>query len=172
MTDAVAVRGSKAADIPAMLELIFTHGVNQWNFLPEAEVRMHLDGIASGKTQAVIAEFDGGLVGFVTFLAQHSLPGVEAVKPGSLHAYVCEAVVHREHAGKGIGSQLLRAATAALMAQGFNDIYIERHEENLASAGMMRKAGFIEIDCFDDPERRASGSRRTTVCRFVADGRQ
>ena len=86
---------------------------------------------------------------------------------GYPHGYVCEAVVHRAHAGKGLGSKLLREAVAELCRQGLKEIYIERHEENRASAGMMRKAGFTEVATFDDPQRRSSGSRRTTVCRII-----
>ncbi|HLD65736.1 MAG TPA: GNAT family N-acetyltransferase, partial [Pseudomonas sp.] len=61
-------------------------------------------------------------------------------------------------------SALLQAAVAALASQGIRDIYIERHEQNPGSAGMMRKAGFVERSTFDDPQRRAGGSRRTTLC--------
>jgi hypothetical protein len=50
--------------------------------------------------------------------------------------------------------------------QGFVEVFIERHEENPGSAGMMSKAGFVEIDTCHDPARRALGSRRTTVCRL------
>ena len=88
---------------------------------------------------------------------------------GYPHGYVGEAVVHREHAGKGLGSRLLKEVLAALAGEDCKEIYIERHEENLASAGMMRKAGFTEVATFDDPQRRSSGSRRTTVCRIILE---
>jgi hypothetical protein len=42
-------------------------------------------------------------------------------------------------------------------------LLIDRHEENLASAGMMRKAGFTELRTFVDLQRRDYGSRKTTV---------
>ncbi len=60
---------------------------------------------------------------------------------------------------------LLKQALALLAAQGVYTVYIDRHEENAASAGMMRKAGFVEIDTFAEPARRPHGSGRTTVCR-------
>jgi L-amino acid N-acyltransferase YncA len=53
-----------------------------------------------------------------------------------------------------------------LAAQGLKDVYIDRHEENAASAGMMRKGGFVEVDTFAEPARRPHGSGRTTVCRL------
>lgn len=168
MEGQMTVRLAEAADIPAMKVFIFEHGSNQWNYLPEAEVGMHLAGIAEGKVQAVVAEASGKLAGFVTFMRAQSMARYRPQDSvAHQHGYICEAVVHRECAGKGWGSTLLRAAIEELGRQGFKEIYIERHEENQASAGMMRKAGFVEIDTFDDPERRSSGSRRTTVCRLI-----
>jgi ribosomal protein S18 acetylase RimI-like enzyme len=164
----ISIRSAHSADVPAMLPFIFEHGKNQWNYLPEADVGEHLAGIAGGKIQAVIAVIDGVMVGFVTFMSSRAQAHYrEPEQRGFPHGYICEVVVHRAHVGKGIGACLLKAATIRLAEQGFTELYIERHEENIASAGMMRKAGFVEIDCFDDPARRESGSRRTTVCRLI-----
>ena len=164
----IMVRPAMAADILAMKAFIFEHGTNLWNYLPEADVSMHLADIAQGRVQAVLAEEEGRLAGFVTFMVARSMERYQAQdRIACAHGYVCEAVVHRERAGKGLGSRLLRAAVEELRRQGFSEIYIERHEENQASAGMMRKAGFVEIDTFHDPERRSSGSRRTAVCRLI-----
>ena len=161
-------RSAEAGDIEAMQAFIFEHGQNAWNFLPPDDVAAHLGAIASGQTRAVLAESDGQLIGFVTFMIARSMVRYQSREHiGYPHGYVCEAVVHRAHAGKGLGSRLLAEAVAQLGAEGFKEIYIERHEENLASAGMMRKAGFTEVASFDDPGRRSSGSRRTTVCRIV-----
>lgn len=79
-------------------------------------------------------------------------------------AYICEAVVHPAAAGQGLGSALLEAVLAQLADEGIEDVYIDRHEENLASAGMMRKAGFVELETYADPARRPNGSGRSTVC--------
>lgn len=163
------IRFARDDDIGAMRALIFEHGANQWNFLPEEEVTVHIAAIASGKTEAVLAEVDGVLAGFVTFLQSRAMARYQPqAQKGFQHGYICEAVVHRQFAGKGLGSALLQEAVRHLLERGMSEIYIERHEENLASAGMMRKAGFREVDTFDDPTRRASGSRRTTVCRIMA----
>jgi ribosomal protein S18 acetylase RimI-like enzyme len=171
MMENIRVREAHAGDVEDMTAFIFMHGPNQWNHLPEEDVGAHIAAIADGKTGAVLAEIEGRLAGFVTFTASRSMTRYQSRENiGHRHGYVCEAVVHRDHAGKGIGAQLLRRVVAALAANGHTEIYIERHEENLASAGMMRKAGFIEIDTFDDPVRRTSGSRRTTVCRLMTKG--
>ena len=82
--------------------------------------------------------------------------------------HVGEAVVHRAHRGRGLGSRLLTAAVERMRAMGLREIYIERHEDNEGSAGMMRKAGFEVIDVYDDPRRRVVGSGRTSVSRLLA----
>ncbi len=170
MKDEIITRSATADDIAAMLAFIFEHGANQWNFLPADDVAAHLGAIADGRTQAVLAESAGILLGFVTFMVTRTMARYQSREYlGYPHGYVCEAVVHREHAGRGLGSRLLKEVIARLAAQGRKEIYIERHEENLASAGMMRKAGFTEVATFDDPQRRSSGSRRTTVCRLILD---
>jgi ribosomal protein S18 acetylase RimI-like enzyme len=65
-----------------------------------------------------------------------------------------------------LGTRLLRQALAEFSAKGAQVVFIDRHEENLASAGMMRRAGFVEFDTYADLRRRPHGSGRTTVCRF------
>jgi ribosomal protein S18 acetylase RimI-like enzyme len=70
-----------------------------------------------------------------------------------------------------LGTRLLRETLSALRQMGAQAVFIDRHEENRASAGMMRRAGFVEIETFAEPWRRPHGSGRTTVCRFsFADG--
>lgn len=160
-------RAASAADIDALCALIFEHGANPWNHLPRAEVLAHLHDIGDGSTRAVLAEEQGRLLGFVshvstTWFHAHQPLGRE----DDAHAYICEAVIHRDMAGRGLGSALLRQVVASIRAEGILDIYIDRHEENAASAGMMRKAGFVEISTYDDAERRPNGSRRTTLCRW------
>lgn len=156
-----------AQHVDALAELIFTHGPNVWNWLPEDGVRAHLQDIAQGRAHALLALEDGVLLGAVTFCRTH---GFERYQPqeraGAEHGYVCEAVVRQDQAGRGLGAQLLRAAVQTMQAWGLQEVYIDRHEENAASAGMMRKAGFVEIDTFAEPSRRPHGSGRTTVCRL------
>lgn len=165
------IRRAQAQDIAGLCALIFAHGPNPWNHLPEAEVRVHLQGIADGSVQAVLAERggqrDGELLGFVSYQLSRYFQRYQPVaRSASEHGYICEAVVHRDMAGQGLGSRLLRQAVGKLAEQGIVDIYIDRHEQNAASAGMMRKAGFVEIETYADPARRPHGSGRTTVCRL------
>ncbi len=161
------IRAASAADIAAMQSLIFEHGKNEWNYLPEDKIKNHLGQLAGGAIEAVLAEESGAIIGFATFHpSTHFNRFRSAVLSQTPHGYIHEVVVHRGHAGKGLGTSLLREAVKQMQERGFGEIYIDRHEENLASAGMMRKAGFTEIDTFEDPEHRSSGSRRTTVCRI------
>lgn len=161
----IRIRQAQPADIDALCELLLEHGPNPWNYLPEAEVRAHLQAIDTGETLAVLAEDGRGLLGFVSYRLTHDFASHQPDRRRqSLHAYICEAVVHRGCAGQGLGSRLLQEAIERLVATGAQDIYIDRHEENAASAGMMRKAGFTELLSYDDPERRNHGSRRSTLC--------
>lgn len=170
MATKLTMREARADDVPGMTAFILEHGPNQWNYLPEEEVASHIAAIAGGKICAVIAEDDAQLIGFVTFMTSRSMYRYQPrERLGYPHGYVGEAVVQRDYAGQGIGTRLLQEAVARLGAQGHREVYIERHEENRASAGMMRKAGFVEVATHDDPQRRSFGSRRTTVCRFVFD---
>ncbi len=171
LNNAFAIRLATADDIPALCDLILAHGPNPWNHLPPDEVRAHLRGIADASVGAILAEGEGSLAGFVSFyLSQDIQVHQQAGRQDQLQGYVCEAVVHRDLAGRGLGTRLLLAAMEKLAALGTVDIYIQRHEENLASAGMMRKAGFREVSTFDDPARRPNGSRRTTLCHWSSGG--
>jgi GNAT superfamily N-acetyltransferase len=154
-------------DLPALRALIFDDGANIWNYLPEVGIGEHLEDIAQGRAYGVLALEEGQLIGAVTFGLSsdfdHYLP--EQAR-GTPQGYVSEAVVRRDRVGQGLGTRLLREALAELAKLGADVVFIDRHEENMASAGMMRRAGFVEIETYPDPKRRPHGSGRTTVCCF------
>ena len=156
----LAVAGPQ--DLTALQALIFDHGANIWNYLPEVGIREHLEDIAQGRAHGVLALEEGQLIGAVTFGLStdfdYYLP--EQVR-GTPQGYVSEAVVRRDRTGQGWGTRLLRHALAELSKLGADVGFIDRHEENLASAGMMRRAGFVEIETYADPRRRPHGSGRT-----------
>ena len=157
---------ARAEHLGALQSLILDHGANVWNWLPEDGIAQHMQDIAAAKAQAWLAMDGSELVGAVTFCSTHSFARYQsAVRQNALHGYICEAVVRRDQAGRGLGAQLLEQAVASLKAQGLQEIYIDRHEENAASAVMMRKAGFKELETFAEPGRRPHGSGCTTVCR-------
>ncbi|EZH80845.1 GNAT family N-acetyltransferase [Ectopseudomonas composti] len=161
----LVIRQARDEDIEALCALILEHGPNPWNHLPEAEVREHLNGIAAGTTLAVVAEENGTQQGFVSYrLTKHFAAHQPVARARHQHGYICEAVVHRDCAGRGLGARLLDEAVQDFWRLGVYDIYIDRHEENAASAGMMRKAGFAELLTYADPARRPNGSGRSTLC--------
>jgi L-amino acid N-acyltransferase YncA len=164
----VSFRKALPEDIDTLSAFIFEHGVNSWNYLPKDSVLAHLASIASNDVEGIVAERNGEILGFTTFEASSFFAAYQPPERKSLrHGYICEVVVHRAFVGQGIGTRLLQEAVNNLRRKGFSDIYADRHEENMASAGMMKKAGFVEIDTFSDLKRRESGSRRTTVCRYA-----
>ena len=162
-----AIVAAHTEHLPALQALIFDHGANIWNYLPEDGIREHLDDIAQGRSLGVLALQEGRILGAVTYCLntnfdRHLGPALRGTPQG----YVCEAVVRRDQAGQGLGTRLLREALLAMEKMGAQVVFIDRHEENLASAGMMRRAGFVEIETFAEPWRRPHGSGRTTVCSF------
>jgi ribosomal protein S18 acetylase RimI-like enzyme len=166
MTSQIDAAG--AEDVAALTELILVHGPNSWNWLPPDDVAAHVAKIATGEVGGVVARQGGAPIGVVTFCRSTRFARYQPEsRRDAVHGYVCEAAVHRDAVGRGLGARLLTAALAALKAQGLREVYIDRHEENAASAGMMRKAGFTVIDTFAEPARRPNGSGRTAVSRIV-----
>ena len=162
-----AIVAAGAEHLLALQALIFDHGANIWNYLPEDGIREHLDEIAQGRAHGVLALQDGLILGAVTYCLNTDFDRyLPAPLRGTPQGYVCEAVVRREQAGKGLGTRLLSEAVLAMETMGAQIVFIDRHEENLASAGMMRRAGFVEIETYADPRRHPHGSGRTTVCSF------
>jgi ribosomal protein S18 acetylase RimI-like enzyme len=158
---------ASADHLQALQALIFDHGANVWNYLPEDGIREHLQAVVQGRDHGVLALQDGQLLGAVTFgLSTDFDAYLPAHSRGTPQGYVSEAVVRRERTGQGLGTRLLREALALLSTMGVEAVFVDRHEENAASAGMMRKAGFTEVETYADPRRRPHGSGRTTVCRF------
>ena len=164
------IRDARPDEAAALKTFLLTHGPNPWNYLPEDGVAEHFADLAAGRVAALVLEQGEALAGFITYLPSlaSSHPSLAFEEGDGPAAYVAEAVVDRAHAGRGLGGALLAAVRDRLISLGAARIYVERHEENNASAGMMRKAGFGELATFDDPVRRASGSRRTTLCRYPA----
>lgn len=160
-------RKAVAADIDEMAALLLTEGVNEWNYLPEKKIKQHLRGIADGTTQAFLAQ-DGQVIGFVSYNVGIIWPHYQPINlKHAQHGYLAEAVTHHDYRGRNIGPDLAQMAIDDMASSGIRRIYAMRHEENRASARLMEKLGFEIIDTFDDPAKRQSGSRRTTVCRLV-----
>ena len=163
----ITIRNAAVHEIPAIFSLMFEHGPNEWNYLPEDEIREHLEGMRTGETFVLVACDGNQIIGMASYNIGNFYPQYEKAESRSLpRGYIAEVVVHQGYSGKGLGSRLLEASKSALRDRGIKTIYIKRHEENLASAGMMRKAGFQIVDTFPD-SIRTTGSGRTTVEKFI-----
>ncbi|CAG37697.1 GNAT family N-acetyltransferase [Desulfotalea psychrophila] len=160
-------REARQGEIPFLQEFIQEHGVNQWNYLPAEGLSEEFALIISGDALALCVFAGVQLAGFALLIRGEACP--EALAEYDDLARICfvaEVVVSDDHAGNGLGAELLRRCVAEARAGGFSSLYAWRHEENLASAGMMRKAGFEFVTSYCDPEQRSTGSQRTTVERF------
>ncbi len=169
----IEMRLATASDIESMRVLLFSDGVNDWNYLPPDGVVQELGDVRSGRASAAVLEQDGVIVGlsifypnFVRFPAYVSRDLNQSAAVG----YIDDVVVSRKLIGQGLGTKLLTRTIEELRARGMREIFIDCHEENLASRGMIRKAGFIDCGCFDDHERRFVGSRRTCIARYSVPG--
>jgi len=80
--------------------------------------------------------------------------------------FIGDVVVSQAYSSQGIATKLLELCLEQAKKKPVQVVLIERHEENLASAGMMRKAGFQVIDTFHDPDKRSSGSRKTAILQY------
>ena len=166
----IQYRDAQPQDVAVMRKLIFEHGPNPWNYLPEAGVHAHLDRVEAGSEWAVTASAGTELVGFLSYRIGRMFPQYEpeATRDAD-HGYIVEGVVHRRFTGGGIGTALMEAAKDRLRAGGMRVVYADRHEENVGSDRLMATTGFEIVDTFAEPERRPHGSGRTAVgrCRLL-----
>ena len=151
-------------------DFIFKHGSNPWNYLPEDAINKTFVLIADNHGEAVIACEGETIVGVAIFFYPSALPeSFQQYTPSEPAIYIAGVVVHGNYSGRGVGSQLLSEIIAKAPGFGAIKVLLHRHEVNSPSAGMMRKAGFVEICTFTDLECRLSGSRKTTVLSFDLD---
>jgi N-acetylglutamate synthase-like GNAT family acetyltransferase len=162
----ILIRSATPKDVDEIRRLVIDHGTTQGHLFPREDLEKHLVDIASGTDHALLAFDKSTLVGMVSFTTGSFYSEYESVtSKQEPTGYIVEALVHSDFTKRGIGTQLLERAKAALAGKGVSSIYAKRHEENRASEALMRKAGFQLIDVFPDP-RRTSGSRRTAIERF------
>jgi GNAT superfamily N-acetyltransferase len=156
-------RALNVADFEQMKNLLFRDGPNDWNYITDESVEQQFELIKHGKAVAVIAE-ESEINGFAILIFKEACPSeLSQYSNLSTMAYINDVVVNKNYNGKGIGSTLLKTAIKLAKKEQCKKVYIERHEENLASAGMMRKASFNIVDTFYDPNKRTTGSRNTSV---------
>ena len=119
-------------DVSEMRTLLEEHGPNKWNYLPEEYVTKEFKDLVEGKAIALIAELDNQIVGFAVIYPEFNrfpeYTDSEILKKNT--GYISDVVVHKEHAGKGIGTNLIENTKITLSKYGITVIYIDCHEEN------------------------------------------
>ena len=158
------IRLAQPKELGELEEFLVCHGTNTWNYLPQQGVEDQLQRLKVQTDSCFIATEQSQIIGMaiyrskgdIPYFFNHSFSHCQSI-------YVAEVVVHKEHNGKGIGSSLIASIANIARVLGANYLAIDRHEQNASSAGMMRNAGFVELDCFADPARRSSGSKQTTT---------
>jgi len=151
------------SDFDEMKALLLRDGPNEWNFISDESIEHQFKLIKEGNAQAVLCESDE-ILGFAVLIYGRSCPSkLEKYVDLSSIDYINDVVVNKKHAGKGIGHKLLSECMSISRNRSSTDVYIERHEENLASAGMMRKEGFEIVETYHDPSKRSAGSKNTSI---------
>lgn len=167
----IIYRSALGAELSELKSFLFTHGTNPWNHLPIDGVNREFELVANGSASMLVAVENTTFLGFVIFYHPDCLPD-EYLQYTELQKtiYIAEAVVHKDYTGQGIGHHLLRLVTERAVDLDATLLLIDRHEENMASAGMMRKAGFKLLTTYRDPQRRHYGSRNTSILSLQLNG--
>jgi ribosomal protein S18 acetylase RimI-like enzyme len=160
----VRYRLAEVNELDDLKSFLFEHATNPWNHLPAVGVDNEFSLVAQQQASALVAEEGNQTVGFVIFYHPTMLPSkYHQYTNGNSAVYIAEAVVHRNYGSQGIGTRLLTLVIERAPSLGASMLIVDRHEQNAASAGMMRKAGFIELCTFVDEPRRNYGSKKTTI---------
>ena len=160
----IRYRLAQGDELESLKSFLFEHGTNPWNHLPIDGVDNEFALVAKGQASALVATDNNQHVGFVIFYHPEILPSqYDQYKDSNTAIYIAEAAVHKRYGGQGIGAKLLSLVIESAPDFGASMLIIDRHEQNAASAGMMRKAGFTELRTFVDEPRRNYGSKKTTV---------
>jgi len=156
-------RHLNVADFEQMKNILFRDGLNEWNYITDESIEQQFQLIRDKRALAVLAE-ESEITGFAILIFKEACPSqLSQYSNLSTMAYINDVVVNMNYSGKGIGSRLLHKAIELAKKAQCEKVYIARHEENLASAGMMRKASFQIVDTYYDPNKRTTGSRNTSV---------
>ena len=151
-------------EIPQLKNVLWQHGPNQWNYLTEQGVDDEMQLILNDKAIAIVATDKDQIIGFSVLIEGTSSPSyLEKYTDNPSFSFIGDVVVSSDYAGQGIATRLLNLCLQEAEKQDMKSVLIERHEENLASAGMMRKAGFTVIDTFFDPLKREAGSQNSVI---------
>ncbi len=163
----IKYRKALLEDIPTLKKLLWKYGPNEWNYLTQEGVDGEFKLLNKGTALAIVATSEDEIVGFSVLI-----DGSESPKYLSKYCkieemcFIGDVLVSSLYSGKGIATKLLEACLNESKNKAISTVLIERHEENLASASMMKKAGFHIVDTFYDPDKREAGSRNSVILAF------
>lgn len=160
----VVYRKAQTNELSLLRSLIAVHGQNEWNQLAPDSIDFVLELFKHNKADVIVAVLDEAIIGLAMSISIEFIPEYYS-NYADLNDifFIGDVVVHHDFVGKGIGSALLTQCVAEAKLQGKKSVFIEHHEQNKASAGMMRNAGFNILDSFMDTVRRPNGSQRTVI---------
>jgi ribosomal protein S18 acetylase RimI-like enzyme len=160
----IRYRTATLAELVDVKALLWDQGPNQWNYLTEEGVEAEFALVEQGLAMVMVAVDKEQIIGFAVLMdGEVGLDTLSQYCTLSEIGYIGDVVVSSVYAGQGIATRLLQLCIEKSKQKGAHTVWIERHEENLASAGMMRKAGFQIVDTFYDPDKRSAGSRKTSI---------
>jgi ribosomal protein S18 acetylase RimI-like enzyme len=164
-------RRARTDELDSLETFLLEEGTTEWNYLPKDGVSAQFVSLRECPEQNIIVvavipnENEEIVVGLGIYSRTTPARFLQYLSPTTDHnntVYIAEMCVHRAYIGKGIGASLLSHIVNIAKEQGTEECVIYRHEENLGSAGMMRKVGFVEVATFPEPHHTA-GSGKITV---------
>ncbi|MEN6670286.1 GNAT family N-acetyltransferase [Psychrobacter sp. B38] len=166
----VEYRKAAIEEIEDLKALLWKFGPNEWNYLTPEGVNDEFALVENGGAQVIVATHDLIIVGLAVLIDGLNSPKY-LEKYGSLEdiQFIGDVVVSSLYSGQGIATRLLKECLLDAKRKKADAVLVERHEENLGSAGMMRKAGFKIIDTYHDPQKRTVGSKNSVVLEFKID---
>ena len=163
----IEYRKASLEEIDELKALLWKFGPNEWNYLTSEGVEDEFTLVENGNAQTIVAINDSEIIGLAVLIDGKVSPSyLEKYCSAKEMKFVGDVVVSSLHSGKGIATRLLEECLLEAKNNNTSTVLIERHEENLASAGMMRKAGFEIVDTFYDPEKRVAGSQISVILKF------
>lgn len=123
----ILIRPAEGGDAGALVD------IEQRTFMTDRMARRGFRRLLSSPTATLlVAERDGGVVGYVLLL----------YRAGTSIARLYSIAVLPEFAGRGIGTQLLAAAEQAARARGCAAVRLEVHERNAGAISRYQKNGY------------------------------
>ena len=160
----IHINQARSKEIEQLEGFFLHHGVNPFNYLPSEAIKLQIQRVIAKTDICLVAVGDKKMLGIAIYRQLGDLPTIFRNYIEQSHCiYLAEIVVHREFNGRGIGTNLIKKIACNAVDEGAHFIVADRHDENLASAGMMKKSGFEVLHSFNDPNRRGTGNRKTTM---------